>query len=65
MNENECDYKEKDRRLKEQCINSINDDDIMIEIIKELTSNKRRIKLPVVNCYLGPGELRHKGPQNP
>ena len=31
------DYKEKDRRLKEQFINGINDEDMMTEIIRELT----------------------------
>ena len=30
---NECEYKEEDRRLKEQFINGINDDDLVTEII--------------------------------
>ena len=37
---NESDYKEKDRRLKEQFINGINDDDMMTEIIRELPTIK-------------------------
>ena len=36
----EGNYKETDRQLKEQFINRLNDDDMMIEIIKELTINE-------------------------
>ena len=41
---NEFEYKERDRRLKEQFINGINDDnddDMMTETIRELTLVKR------------------------
>ena len=41
---NECEYKEGDKRLKEQFINRINDDKMMSEIIKELTTIKRLMK---------------------
>ena len=34
---NKCEYKERDGSLKEQFINEINDDDMMTEIIRELT----------------------------
>ena len=37
QNKNKCGHKGKDRLLKEELINSINDDDMMIEIIRELT----------------------------
>ena len=36
----ECGYKEKDRILKEQFINDINDDDIITDIIRELKAIK-------------------------
>ena len=32
---NECEYKRRDRRLKEQFMNGISNDDMMTEIIKE------------------------------
>ena len=32
-----CNYKEIDRQLKEQFIHGLNDKDMMVEIIKELT----------------------------
>ena len=38
---NYCSYKEKDKRLKQLLINSINDDDMMTEIIKELTQTQK------------------------
>ena len=38
---NECEYKEKDRRLKEQFINGINDDEMKTEIIWELNAVKK------------------------
>ena len=41
MKANECGFKEKDRKLKEQFINDISDDDIMTEIIKELIATKK------------------------
>ena len=36
----ECCYKELDRQLKEQCIHTLNDNDVLPEIIHELTSIK-------------------------
>ena len=36
----ECSYKEHYRRLKEQFINGIDDEEIMQDIIKELTTQK-------------------------
>ena len=36
MKANECKYTERDRRLKEQFINGINDDEMVTEIIHEL-----------------------------
>ena len=33
---NECEYKERDRRLKEQFINGIKDEDIMTEVTREM-----------------------------
>ena len=38
---NACGYKKKDERLREQFINSINDDDMMIEIYKRIDSNPK------------------------
>ena len=38
MKANECGYKEKERRVKEQLTNGIHDDDMMTEIIRELTT---------------------------
>ena len=37
----ECEYKENDRRQKEQFINSINNDEMMTDITLELTSVKK------------------------
>ena len=45
MKVNECKYKEKDRRLKEQFINGINDDKMMAEIIGELTTVKKTTEI--------------------
>ena len=36
---NECDYKERDRKLKKN-VNQINDDDKMTKIVRELTKNQ-------------------------
>ena len=36
----ECNYKERDRRQKEQFINGIDDQAMMVKIIKELTAKK-------------------------
>ena len=37
----DCEYKEKERMLKEQLINGINDDYMMTEIIRELAMIKK------------------------
>ena len=41
---NECGYKEKDRRLKDQCTNGINGDDMRTDMIRELTAIKRQME---------------------
>ena len=33
----ECEFKEQDGRLKEQIVNNVNDNDMIAEIIRELT----------------------------
>ena len=38
---NHCGYKEKDRGLKGQFVNGINDDNTMAEVMNELTAPKR------------------------
>ena len=45
MNANKCEYKDKDRRLEEQFINGINDDDMMTEIIWEWTTVKKTCEI--------------------
>ena len=35
----QCNYKEIDRQLKEKFIHGLNNDDMMIDIIKEFTKN--------------------------
>ena len=42
----EYEYKERDRRIKDQFINGINDDEIMIEIIKGVTAIKNTNEIP-------------------
>ena len=37
----ECNYKEIDRQLKEQFIDSLNDTDMLVEIIRELTKIRK------------------------
>ena len=41
---NECGYKDKDRKLKEQFINGINYNDMMTEIKRKLTTIRRPMK---------------------
>ena len=38
---NKCGHKERDKKLKEQFINGINDDDLMMKITRELTVIKK------------------------
>ena len=42
---NECGYKEKEKSLKVHFINGISDDEMMIEIIRELTVIKETNKV--------------------
>ena len=49
IKENEGVYKEKDRSVKEQFISSINDSNMMTEIIRELTAVK--ITREQVKCW--------------
>ena len=42
---NECGHKEGYRRIKEQFVNSISDEEMMIEIIREPTAIKETNKL--------------------
>ena len=44
---NKCGYKEEDRMLKEQLINDIKNDDMMIELIRELTTIKKNSELAI------------------
>ena len=60
---NECKYKERDRRLKEQFINGINDDDMMTEIISELSVFKKADDILVNRCWVGLKQLRQKEPR--
>ena len=52
--------KEKDSRLKELFINGINDD-IMTEVIRELTAIKKTNEIPSEQVLAWPGKSRHKG----
>ena len=56
---NECEYKEKDRRLEGQFINGINYDNMMTEIIQELTLVKKtsEITSEYVSAWAGRLEL--------
>ena len=45
LNANECKYKERGRRLEEHFINRINDDDMLTEIIKELSVIKKKLMI--------------------
>ena len=56
---NECRYREKDRRLKEQSINGTNNDSMMTEIVRELTAVKQPVKSPVRKYLLGQEESRY------
>ena len=48
--ENECEYKDRDRRLKEKLING-NNDAMMTEIIKDLTAMKRENEKTSVKVF--------------
>ena len=41
----ECNYQESDRWVKEECINGINDDNMLIEIVTELKAMKKTRKI--------------------
>ena len=49
----ECNYKEIDRQLKEQFIHILNDNDMMVEIIKELTKLKKIKMFQAIEYYYG------------
>ena len=42
----ECKYKEVDRQLKEQFIHGLNDNEMLAEIIRELTKCKENVTIP-------------------
>ena len=46
IKENKYSYKEKDRRLQEQFINGKTDNDMMTNIIRELTTIKKTDEIP-------------------
>ena len=60
---NEAGYKEKYRRLKEQSINGIDDNNMMTEIIRQVTIAKTLMKSPVTKFHARLEELRHKEPR--
>ena len=47
----ECNYKEIDRQLKEQFIHRLNDNDMMVDIIKELTKSEENKDVKVNKYY--------------
>ena len=53
----------KDKRLKEQFINGVNDDNMMTGVIWELTKMKRPMQSHASKHYAGPKELKHKEPR--
>ena len=57
----ECNYKEHDTELKEQFINSINDEDITQEIIKLLTAQKNTGEIDSEQVLMWAKELRCRG----
>ena len=61
---NEYGYKEKDRKLKEQFIDGINDNDMMTEIIRELTAIKKTNEIPVTKYSMGQKGRGTKGPKS-
>ena len=59
----ECKYKEVDRQLKEQFIHGLNDDEMLAEIIRELTKCEENINIPVKLFWHGLKEWRLKEPR--
>ena len=56
-----CGFKERETRLKEQFINSIKNEEMMMEIMREVTAIKEINKVTKVNkCYVGQKEKSHK-----
>ena len=43
----ECKYKEVDRQLKEQFIHGLNDDEMLAEVIRELTKCGENVTIPI------------------
>ena len=60
---NECRYKEQDRKLKEKFINNTDDNNMITEITRELTSikNLKEITSEQVLCWVK--ELWNKDPR--
>ena len=48
---NECSYKEKDRRLKEQFINGVSDKEMMAEITSEFSTIKETNKVTCEQAF--------------
>ena len=42
----ECKYKEVDRQLKEQLIHGLNDDEMLVEVIRDLTKCREDVTIP-------------------
>ena len=60
-----CGYKGKDRRLKEQFINGINDGDMMTKIIGELTTIKKTNGITSEQVLHWAERLEAERPQRP
>ena len=56
----ECSYKEIDRKLKEQYIHGLNDHNMVIEIIKELTKTEENENMTSEQVLAWQEEWRHK-----
>ena len=52
----ECSYKEIDRQLKEQFIHRLNDNGMMVEIIKKLTKHSKIRMSQVLKYFKRQGE---------
>ena len=61
---NKCGYQQEDRRLKEQFINGIKHEDVMAEIMRDLTTIKKNNESPVCKCCAVIEQMRPKNPEN-
>ena len=59
----ECKYLEYNRRLREQFINGLNDEDITAQITKELTALQYTSKVSSEQVLFGPREVEVQRPQ--